>query len=120
MNNLAVALNADGQHAEAAWGYQRAVDVRPVYPEAYSNLGVALVAMGRIPQAIEHYREALRVWPDYAEADNFLGASLAEAGRLDEAITHFERALAIKGNDRSARENLARARALRSAPRSDR
>jgi protein O-mannosyl-transferase len=107
MNNLAVALNAEGRHAEAVEWYQRALGVRPVYPEAHSNLGVALMAMGRVPEAIEHYREALRVWPDYAFARNNLGTALASLGNVNEAMRQYREALRIRPDYAEAHNNLA-------------
>jgi len=107
MNNLAVALNAEGKHKEAVRWFQRALGVHPIYPEAHSNLGVALVALGRVPQAIQHYQEALRVWPDYPAARNNLGTALASLGDVNEAIRQYREALRGNPDYAEAHNNLA-------------
>jgi Flp pilus assembly protein TadD len=108
MNNLAVALNAEGNPQEAVRWYREALRVRPVYPEAQSNLGVALVAMGDAKGAIRHLEEALSIWPAYANGRNNLGTARETAGDVPEAIRQYREAVRLDPDHAQARNNLAR------------
>jgi tetratricopeptide (TPR) repeat protein len=46
--------------------YERALQLRPDYPEAHNNLGNVLRTQGRVAQAILCYERALQLRPDYA------------------------------------------------------
>lgn len=107
MNNLGVALAAEGNLQEAVEQYQNALRIRPIYAEAQSNLGVALVRLGRVAEAIPHYREALRIWPTYATAHKNLGTALMQAGDSGAAIQQYRVALQIRPDDAEAHNNLA-------------
>jgi tetratricopeptide (TPR) repeat protein len=108
MNNLGVALNAEGRPREALRWYGEALKVRPVYPEAHNNAGVALMRLGEAAEAVGHYREALRVWPTYALARNNLAAALDALGDRPAAIREYQEALRIDPGYAEARANLAK------------
>ena len=107
MNNLGVALNAEGKPREAVHWYEEAIRIRGVYPEAHNNMGVALVALGDVRGAIVHYREALRLWTDYPAAHNNLGTALVAAGDAREAVQQYREALRLKPDYAEAHNNLA-------------
>ncbi len=109
-NNLAFMLAGEpGRANEAVTHYERALRIRPDYPEAHVNLANTLKGIpGRLPEALDHYREAIRIRPDYAEAEYNLANALAPLpGRVREAIAHYERALRIKPRFAQAHLNLA-------------
>lgn len=105
-NNLGMALQAAGRHAEAAAEYEKALKLRPGYAVAFNNLGNALDALGRRAEAIDRYREALTVEPRYPAACNNLGAALMKDNRPEEALTEFRRALTLRPDFAEARLNL--------------
>lgn len=92
-NNLAGALIARGDAVDAVPLAQRALELRPRYPEAHNNLALALATLGRTDEAIPHYRTAVELDPSYAEARNNLGFALAARGEIDEAIDQYRKAL---------------------------
>ncbi|MBK8598414.1 MAG: tetratricopeptide repeat protein [Holophagales bacterium] len=108
MNNLGVALNAEGNPAEAVRWYREALRVRPVYPEAQSNLGVALVALGDAKGAIRHLEEALSIWPGYANGRNNLGTAQEAAGDVPAALRQYREAVRLDPDHARAHNNLAR------------
>lgn len=108
MNNLGVALNAEGNPTEAVRWYREALRVRPVYPEAQSNLGVALVALGDAKGAIRHLEEALTIWPGYANGRNNLGTAQEAAGDLPAALGQYREAVRLDPEHARAHNNLAR------------
>ncbi|HZR11223.1 MAG TPA: tetratricopeptide repeat protein [Myxococcales bacterium] len=108
-NNLSGALISRGAAAEALPMAQRALALRPEYPEAQNNLALALLALGRPAEAIEHYRTALQLDPAYAEAHNNLGFALAAAGEPEKAIPHYRKALELDPGRAGVHYNLAMA-----------
>jgi Flp pilus assembly protein TadD len=108
-NNLAGSLIARGATEEALGLVQRALDLRPDYPEAHNNLGLVLASRGRWDEAIRHYRRALELDPAYPEAHNNLGFAIAAGGELDEAIAHYRWALEGDPGQAGVHYNLAMA-----------
>ncbi len=105
-NEQGLALAAQGRLDEALAEFQKALQIKPDYAEAYLNLGNALVRRGRVDEAIALFRKALEIKPNYAEAHNDLGMVLAASARIDEAISHFRKALEIKPEFKAAKKNL--------------
>jgi len=108
-SNLAGALVSRGAAAEAIPLAQKALELRPDYPEAHNNLALALGSRGRVGEAIAHYRRALELDPGYAEAHNNLGFALAGRGEIEEAISHYRRALESDPGHAGIHYNLAMA-----------
>jgi tetratricopeptide (TPR) repeat protein len=108
-DGLGHALALQGQHAEAASHYERAIAIDPDHERPHNNLGIALEQLGRPTEAILQYREALRIKPDYVEAHVNLGVALARTGRLDEAVHHLSTALALRPDFAPAHYNLGAA-----------
>src|SRR2546426_985735 len=80
-NNLGVVRADQSKLAEAIEHYQRALQMRPDYADAYFNLGNALFQQGKLAEASDHYRQALRLKPDHAPAHNNLGHALRRQGK---------------------------------------
>ncbi|MBI5612223.1 MAG: tetratricopeptide repeat protein, partial [Gammaproteobacteria bacterium] len=78
-----------GQHERGAECCQRALALRPRYPEAHNSLGNALAALGRIPEAETAYRAALKLNGRYADAQLNLAQVLHHQGRMAEAETQY-------------------------------
>jgi len=97
-NNLGLTMVDQGRFAEAISHFQRAVEIRPDYAEAYYNLGIALDRQGNPVEAMNQYQKALEIKPDYAEAHNNLGILLTKQGRAAEAIEQYQRAIELDPN----------------------
>ncbi len=94
---------------EALIEYDKALTLKPDFPEIHNNTALTLERLGRSDEAKAHYLQALRLKPDYAEAENNLGALLAGQGKTGEAVAHFQSALRIKPDYAEARQNLTQA-----------
>jgi Flp pilus assembly protein TadD len=68
---------------------QKAVQLRPGYPEALNNLGVVLVQINRYSEAEEKFKTCIRVAPGF-----------------DQAYLNLARLFAMLKNDQSAKETL--------------
>jgi len=78
---------------EEAQDYQRALQLRPDYPEAHNNLAVVFRLKGDHEAAAVHYREALRLRPDYPEAHYNYAHLLETLGSAAGAADHYQQAL---------------------------
>ncbi|MGO9587622.1 MAG: tetratricopeptide repeat protein [Limisphaerales bacterium] len=106
-NNLGTALlNKQGNLDEPIQHFERALQLKPDYPEAHVNLGVAQAKQGKLKEATQHFERALQLEPDYPETHVDLGVVQAAQGRLDEAIQHYERALQLDPDYTEAHNNL--------------
>jgi polyferredoxin/tetratricopeptide (TPR) repeat protein len=104
-----------GDAAAAAAAYERAIAAAPDAPEGYVGLGVLAARTGDLAAARAAFDRGLARRPDSADLWYNAGLVRALSGDLDGAITGFEHALALAPGHRAAGENLAAARAARSA-----
>jgi Flp pilus assembly protein TadD len=93
--NRGMALGHLGQHEAALVAYQRALALRPDYPEALNNLGTTLDALGRPTEAVAAYRRALALRPEQAEWWSNLGNALAAMRQPDAAEAAYRRAVEL-------------------------
>jgi protein O-mannosyl-transferase len=105
----------EGKVAAALPAYEEAVRLKSSDAVLRSNLGAALSQLGRLTEAAAQYEEAIRLNPASADANFFLANTLVRLGRFDAAIAHYEQALRLNSDFGPAKDNLARARALRAA-----
>ena len=91
-----------GALEEAIASYNRALEFKPDYHEAWYSRGNALYALGRKEEAIAAYDRALAFKPDYHEAWYNRGNALSALGRNEEAIAAYDRALAVKPDKHEA------------------
>jgi tetratricopeptide (TPR) repeat protein len=95
-----------GKSQDAIEYYERALRIKPDFPQAHCDLGTALLAQDRIADAIGHFEQALQLRPDRAILHYDLGDALMRAGRAPEAIHQWEEALQLKPDFAEAHYNL--------------
>ena len=78
---------------KAIAGYERAIGLRPKFPEAYLGMSRMLSESGDLEKAEKALREAKRLRPGYAEASAVEGRLLKDTGEEDKAIAAFKRAI---------------------------
>jgi len=93
-------MNGDFIGAIASW--DRALEIKPDYPDAWYNRGIALNNLGRFEQAIASWDRALEIKPDFYHAWYVRGFALDGLGRFEEAIASYDRALEFKPDDHEA------------------
>ena len=94
-NILGLARAGLGQYDAAIKCYQRALDLNPVYVEAYTNIGVALKHKGDLDGAIDSYKQALAIKPDEAGIYRNIATAQLEKGAFEAAIEALQTALRI-------------------------
>ena len=107
--HLGHALTAEARHDEAIAQFQRALVLRPDYPEALNYLGAALAERGEAEAAVPMFRRALELAPALPHARANLATALAQSGQIEEAIVEYREAVRVTPNDLQARVNLGRA-----------
>jgi len=88
----------------AVASFQKATELKPDFPEAWSELGYALRNVGNYPQSVKAYDEALRLKPRFPEALEYLGEAYVKMGQVEEARKVLER---LKPMDRKRAQELA-------------
>lgn len=95
-NNLALLLDAGGDHQAALAELDRALDLDPENGTLLVNRGALLGAMGRFAAAERDLKRVLRVEPSHAEALFNLGVVMAKKGLWCEAVPHLRRAAELQ------------------------
>ncbi len=88
--------------------FERAVQLKPDYAEAYMWLGRSLAALDRNEDAIAALREAVRLSPSLANAYDDLGKTLLASGKMQEAADAAQHAADLKPGDRAIAVQLAK------------
>jgi tetratricopeptide (TPR) repeat protein len=89
-NRGIAAKNAKNWQA-AVGSFQKAVSLKPTFPEAWNELGFALRNQGNYPDSLKAYDEALRLRPNFPEALEYLGEAYVKLGRVDDARKILDR-----------------------------
>jgi tetratricopeptide (TPR) repeat protein len=108
-SNLAFALNALEQHEAALAAANRALGIKPGFPDALNNKGTALAALGRPLDALASFDKAIAAKPDFPEAWNNRSCTLRDLGRPIDAIASCDHALALRHDYAEAWSNRGNA-----------
>jgi protein O-GlcNAc transferase len=103
--NYANALQRLGQFELAVAHYDRALKLRPKWPEALMNRGVALQALNRPDDALASYERALAIRPTFALALSNRGNALCSLGRFQQALMSYDQALVLQPEYPEALQN---------------
>lgn len=91
--NQGVAAQNQKNYERAVKLYQKALRVKPDYPDALNNLGFSLrsIAKQYMEQAMQHYNKALRLQRNHAEALEYQGELYLWRGELLKANENYQR-----------------------------
>ncbi len=98
LNKLGIAYHHLFALDEARKDYQKALLIRPNYPEALNNLGAADFVQRRYKQAIKLYRKALRLMPRSAVIAANLGTAYFARGKYTDGLEAYQRAFRLDPN----------------------
>ena len=76
----------------------RALELDPENPEAYTTLSIVLMMRKRYDEAVAHARRAVQLAPGSADAATFASFVLASSGHPEEAVVQIERAMTLSPN----------------------
>jgi len=109
LNVLGVACQEQGKFHEAVQAFNKAIELKPDYADAYSNRGNALCDLGQLQEALESYEKAIQLKPDYADAYSNRGNALHKLGRFEDAVMSCEKAIQLKPDYAEAYSNRGNA-----------
>jgi tetratricopeptide (TPR) repeat protein len=87
--NSGYAASQAGKYAEAANFFQRAIDLKRDYAEAYNMLGFSTRKMGNVAKAFTYYETALKLKPNFPEAREYYGEAYLQQGNLAKAVQQY-------------------------------
>ena len=90
------ALVALGRSDEAIVEFNRAIELKPGYADAYCSRSTAHLSLGEFERAVMDNDRAIELESDYAAAYNNRGAAHQELGRLHQAIQDYSRAIELE------------------------
>ena len=96
LNVLGAILTIQMKFHEAVEVYEKAIQLKPDFTEAYLNLATTLKELGRPRDTVKNCRKAIQLKPDFAEAYFVLGTALQELEQTREAIKSYKKGLQLK------------------------
>ena len=95
-NNKGLSLETIGKYEEALDCYNKAIEINPLYAEAWEAKGFILGEYLSAPnEALNCYEKAAEIKPDRASSWNCKGMGYAGLSKYEEAIKCYDRALEI-------------------------
>jgi tetratricopeptide (TPR) repeat protein len=106
LNNLACWLVEVERYDDAITAYQKAVEIKPDFYEAWYNMGISYKNKGEDDNAINAYRKAVEIKPDKHEAWNNMGNLYKNKDEHENAIAAYRKAVEIKPDYHEAWYNM--------------
>lgn len=98
LNKMGIAYHHLFALDEARKDYEKALLIRPNYPEAINNLGAADFAQGNYKQAIRLYRRAFKLMPHSAVIAANLGTAYFAHSKYKSGLEAYQTAFALDPN----------------------
>lgn len=86
------------RYQDALSRYEKAVNIRPEYAQAWNGQGKTLYELKEYKEALAAYDQAIQLEPDYLLAWSGRGFTLNKLQRYQEAIASFDKALQLQNN----------------------
>jgi tetratricopeptide (TPR) repeat protein len=112
LNAMGHVLAGQNRLTEAVEHYEKAIRLKPNFPDAHSNLGAALERLGKKEEAKAHFEEALRLAPANKQAAAHMGELFDEHGEVSAAVTRYTEMLRTDPNNAVTHFKLGRCLAL--------
>jgi len=98
----------DNDLREALIHYEKALEIRPQYPEVLHNVGLTYLKAGQLNNAKAFMQKSLQLNPKLHESYYRLGQIFAYEGNLDQARAFFLKTLQLKPNFLPAQDELSK------------
>ena len=105
MNLLGMALVEQGQLKESVQVFDKSIQLKPDFAEAYNNRAAVLQKLERLDEAMQGYDKAIQLKPDYAGAYYNRGNALKNLRQLNEALEDYDKAIQLKPDYTKAYNN---------------
>jgi len=97
----------NGQLDQAAFAFDKAINIEPSSADAHNNLGNVLLDQDKPEEAIKAFNEALTIKPEYAEAYYNSGNALQALGMFNDALEAYKKAISYKPDYADAYRGLS-------------
>lgn len=84
-----------GRYNEALKAYNKALTIKPRFPEAYNDRGILYGLAGKIKRARQDFNAAIRYDPENAEAYYNRGFTFRELGDTERACSDWQQAITL-------------------------
>jgi tetratricopeptide (TPR) repeat protein len=101
-NGRGIARYAKGDLAVALAHFERAITLKPGYPQAFNNRGIVRQRLGDFVAALADFDQAIQLAAGYADAFNNRGTLRQAMGDLAGALADFDRAIELMPQGASA------------------
>ncbi|MFW9996686.1 MAG: tetratricopeptide repeat protein, partial [Candidatus Odinarchaeota archaeon] len=85
-----------GNYSEAVKAYDKAIEIKPDFYEAWNNKGFVILDQGNFLEALKAFDKAIEIKPDFHLAWNNKGTTLDKQGNYSEAVKAYDKAIEIK------------------------
>jgi tetratricopeptide (TPR) repeat protein len=99
-----ICFNGDDLRNALMW-FDRALVLKPAYPEALGARAIVLQRLGQPEDALEAFQDLLKLQPDDADTMFSIGVILQSLGRMRDALAAYEKALRRRPNHCDALTN---------------
>lgn len=110
-NSVGYLFSGQGRSEDAISAYEKAIEMRADYAEAYYNRGFQKAVLGQYLDAIEDLDKAIDLNFNEAKAHIFRGLAKFKLDKHDEAFTDFDRAIYMKPDFADAHATRGQAKA---------
>ena len=83
---------------EALIDYNKAIELRPIYPDALNNRGAIYLDKKRYPEAINDFNRVIELQKSYALVYSNRGLAMMETNKNSEARADFDKAIELKAD----------------------
>jgi tetratricopeptide (TPR) repeat protein len=104
--NLAAVCGMQGNFNKTTDLLEKAIELKPDFPEHHYNLGIAVQKKGDLNAAIISYNKAIELKPEYTDAHYNLGNAHHELGELTSALNSYKVALQLNHKQAKAHNNI--------------
>ena len=95
------------KYNKALESYNKAIELKPDYADAWFGKGVTLWELGRYEEELKAFDKSIELKPDDDSAWYNKGVALGKLGRYEEELKAYDKAIELKPDDDSAWYNKA-------------
>ena len=110
--NIGVIYAKENRLSEARKNFEKAIQIKPDFADAYANLGKLYDLLKEYLSAEENLQNAIQIKPEDPAYHFNLGLVYGKQGKLEGAIQEFKKSLEIKPDFAEAKEKLRLADSL--------
>ena len=92
ISSCAIFIPGYSEYSSAKKYYQKAIEIKPNYANAYINLGTVFKELEQTDKAMNCYIKAIEILPSLSYAHSNLGTIYKELGELEKAISCYTNA----------------------------